>query len=75
MKLIIIGIAIASSSFTSCNNDSANSGKQEIKDTNKTETAPVSQKDSASVEPVLAEYLKMKNALVAGKSKDAADAG
>ena len=75
MKLIILGIAIASSSFTSCNNDSANSGSTVKTDTGRTEiTTPVVQKDSASIQTVLTEYLKVKNALIAGKSKDAADA-
>ncbi len=75
MKLIILGIAIASSSFTSCNNDSANSGAEVKTDTGQTEISnPVVQKDSASVQAVLAEYLKVKNALIAGKSKDAAAA-
>ncbi len=75
MKLIILGIAIASSSFTSCNNNSAKSGEAVKTDTAKAEiTTPVVQKDSASVQPVLTEYLKLKNALISGKSKDAADA-
>lgn len=75
MKLIILGIAIASSSFTSCNNESSNSGETAEADTAKSETTnPVVQKDSASIQPVLTEYLKVKNALIAGKSKDAADA-
>jgi hypothetical protein len=75
MKLIILGIAIASSSFTSCSNDSGNSGATVQTDTGQTEVStPVVQKDSASIQPVLTEYLKLKNALIAGKSKDAADA-
>lgn len=75
MKLIILGIAIASSSFTSCNNDSPNSGDNVKQDTPRTETtSPVVHKDSASIQPVLTEYLIVKNALVAGKSKDAAEA-
>ena len=77
MKLIILGIAMATSSFTSCNND--NSSKQvDIvnKDTTKTEQPnQVIQKDSASIQHVLTEYLKLKNALVADKSKEAAEAG
>ena len=75
MKLIILGIAIASSSFTSCNNDSAKSEPTVKADTGQTEVmTPVVQKDSASVEAVVSEYLKLKNALIAGKAKDAADA-
>lgn len=75
MKLIILAIAIASPSLTSCNNDSSNSGETVKTDTGYTKPAsPVVQKDSASVQLVLTEYLKMKNALVSGKSKEAADA-
>ena len=75
MKLIILGIAIASSSFTSCDNGSSTSGNPVKQDTSKTETtALVAQTDSASIQPVVTEYLKVKNALVNGKSKDAADA-
>jgi hypothetical protein len=75
MKFIILGIAIASSSFTSCNNDSANSGEVVKTDTGKAEiSTPVVQKDSPSIQPVVAEYLKVKNALIAGKPQDAADA-
>ena len=77
MKLIILGIAIASSSFSSCNsNNSSKPGDSVSKDTGKTvQTTPVVQKDSASIEPVVTEYLKLKNALIAGKSKDGAEAG
>lgn len=75
MKLIILGIAIASSSFTSCNNDSAKPQPEVRSDTSRAEiTTPVVQKDSASVQILLTEYLKLKNALIAGKSKEAADA-
>ncbi|MEQ1675865.1 MAG: DUF3347 domain-containing protein [Chitinophagaceae bacterium] len=76
MKLIILGIAIASSSFASCNsNNSSKQGDTVSKDTASIEQkSQVVQKDSASMETVLTEYLKLKNALVAGKSKDAADA-
>ena len=75
MKLIILGIAIASSSFTSCNNNSAKPETTVKADTGKTEVStPVVQKDSASIQPVLTEYLKLKNALIAGKSQDAAEA-
>lgn len=76
MRLIILGIAIATSSFTSCGNN--NSSKQDVttgKDTTHTEQSnQVVQKDSASIQNVIAEYLKMKNALVADKSNEAADA-
>jgi hypothetical protein len=75
MKLIILGIAIASSSFTSCNNDSGKSEATIKSDTGQaTITTPVIQKDSASIQPVLTEYLKLKNALIAGKSQEAAEA-
>ena len=77
MKLIILGIAIASSSFTSCNNNkSSKTGDTVSNDTGRVEQ-PVQlvQKDSASIGPVLTEYLKLKNALASDKSKDAADAG
>ena len=75
MKLVILGIAIASSSFTSCNSESTNTRDSVKSDTIPTKsTNPVIQKDSASIQPVLTEYLKVKNALVASKPKDAADA-
>jgi hypothetical protein len=75
MKLIILGIAIASSSFTSCNNNDSSTGDTTKQDTAGAEiTKPVVEKDSASAQAVIAEYLKVKNALVAGKAKNAADA-
>jgi len=76
MKLIILGLAIASSSFTSCNHDKSSKQVDTVSnDTNRTEqTKPDVQKDSASIDNTLTEYLRLKNALVAGKSKDAADA-
>jgi hypothetical protein len=75
MKVIIIGIAIASSSFTSCNNNHSDSRDHVKPDTARTEKqTTVIQQDSASIQPVLTEYLKVKNALVAGKSRDAANA-
>jgi len=77
MKLIILGFSILSSFFTSCNsNNSAKTGDSISKDTGNTQNAVrVVQKDSASVQMALTEYLKLKNALVAGKSNDAAEAG
>ena len=77
MKLIILGFAIITSSFTSCNSN--NSGKTDNNttlDTGKVteQTHPRIQKDSASIQSVLTEYLKLKNALVADKSKEAAEA-
>jgi hypothetical protein len=75
MKLIILGITIAISSFTSCNNDNSKQSDTVSSDTTRTEqTKPVVQKDSASIKNALTEYLKLKNALVAGNSKDAAEA-
>jgi hypothetical protein len=75
MKLIILGIAIASSSFTSCNNESSNTGAMVKTDTGQAKVlTPVVQNDSASVQAVLTEYLKLKNALIASNSKNAADA-
>jgi uncharacterized protein DUF3347 len=76
MKLILLGIAIATSSFNSCNNNnSAKQGDAVSNDITRTDLASQAvQKDSASIENVLTEYLKLKNALVAGKSKDASDA-
>lgn len=75
MKLIILGIAIASSSFTSCNSNDSNTGDTAKIDTARTETGtPVIQKDSASAQAVVTEYLRVKNALVTGKAKDAAGA-
>jgi hypothetical protein len=75
MKLIILGIAMASSSCTSCNNDADNSGTTANTDAGKTEVlTPIVQKDSVSAQPVLTAYLKLKNALIAGQSKDAAEA-
>lgn len=76
MKLIILGIAMATSSFSSCdNNNSSNQGDIANKDTARTEqTDKVIQKDSASIQNVLTEYLKVKNALVADKSVEAAEA-
>jgi hypothetical protein len=78
MKLIILGFAIVISSFTSCNsNNSGKTDNKTISDTGKVteETNPVIQKDSASIQSVLTEYLRLKNALVNDKSKEAADAG
>lgn len=76
MKLIILGFAMASSPFSACNNSSSNSGSTIKSDTTpaKSVTATV-QQDTASIQPVLTEYMKIKNALVAGKPKEAAEAG
>ena len=75
MKLIILGLAIASSSFTACNNNDSDKGETDKIDTTRTETTtPVVQKDSASAQALISEYLKLKNALVAGKAKDASEA-
>ena len=75
MKLIIIVLAIASSSFTSCGNSNSGEADTISKDTNQTtQTNQVVPEDSASIESVLAEYLKLKNALVADKPKEAAEA-
>ena len=75
MKLIIIVLAIASSSFTSCGNSNSGEGDTNRKDTNQAiQTNQVVLKDSASIESVVAEYLKLKNALVADKPKEAAEA-
>jgi hypothetical protein len=77
MKLIILGMAITASSFTSCNNDHSATGVNTAgNDTTHTnQVTPVVQKDSASIENVLTQYLKLKNALVADKPGDAAEAG
>ena len=77
MKLILLGIALATSSFTACNSNNNSKTENTVnKDTGRTEQMiPVAQKDSASLQNVLTEYLELKNALVAGRSKEAADAG
>ncbi|HUR64856.1 MAG TPA: DUF3347 domain-containing protein [Chitinophagaceae bacterium] len=76
MKLIILAMAMATSAFTSC--DSSNSSKKDNtvnKDTTKTEPKDlIVQKDSASLQNVLTAYLTLKNALIADKSKEAAEA-
>jgi hypothetical protein len=76
MKIIILGVSIALSSFTSCDSNTP-SRQDEIasKDTTPgTPKIPVTRKDSASIQPVLTEYLNLKNALVAGKPREAAEA-
>ena len=77
MKCLILGIAITTSSFLSCNsNNSTKPGDTVSNDTTRTEHASqVIQPDSASIQNVLTEYLKLKNALVASKPKEAAEAG
>ena len=78
MKLIILGFVILTSSFTSCNSNNPDNSKNKL-DSNSgnftNQTNQVAQKDSASIERVLTVYLKVKNALVAGKPKEAAEAG
>jgi hypothetical protein len=74
MKLIILAIVFASSFSAAC--DNSHSSKQKISsdnDTTKNETVQGVQ-DSASIQSALTAYLKMKNALVAGNGKEAADA-
>jgi hypothetical protein len=72
MKLIILSIGIAASSFASCKDEAKKTSETQDKDTTSTEiSSPVVQKDSASLTTVLAEYIKLKNALVASKPADA----
>lgn len=76
MKVIIIGMAMLSSSFTACSNDqtSAATETKALDTVHNTHSVAPAPQDSASIDPAITEYLKLKNALIAGKSKDAAAA-
>ena len=76
MKLLFLGFVVISSSFTSCNNNADKSGNKVTLDTGTVskQTDQVVQNDSASIQAVLTEYLRLKNALVGDKSKEAAEA-
>jgi Protein of unknown function (DUF3347) len=72
MKLILLSIGIAASSFTSCKEATQKASDTLDRDTINTEI-PASEvkQDSATLKAVLAEYIRLKNALVSGKPGEA----
>jgi len=81
MKRIIIGVAIATTGLTACNNNREIKQKEVLKDTSvavQQETKDSTGKQTVSVVPVkeiIADYLQIKNALAKDNGKDAATAG
>lgn len=79
MKAIIIGFAIAASSFTACNSNNSSSKETNTKSTDtakaNTQVTNTSANQTASVDEVVNAYLKLKNALTTDNGNDAADAG
>lgn len=80
MKLIILGLALAANTFTSCNGNNTTTAKQNdvLKGTSVapqqavTDTTPTTQ--AFPTKEIIANYLQLKNALTKDNGKDAATA-
>jgi Protein of unknown function (DUF3347) len=83
MTNIILGIAIAASSLTACNNNTADTKQTEVKNDNPAIVAAQKVTDTTitpaavvfPVKEIIAGYLQLKNALAKDNGKDAATAG